>query len=452
MERIADIPFFEIEFRKSGQLHTSDAMNEVASFLRDNAITDLLVCSHGWNNDKADARALYEGFFGNAALHLAADAALGLPDRKFVFLGIYWPSKKFTDAELIPGGGAASLGDEEDPDDLLRLLDSLKTEPDRLGDEQPIDAAKIAAIERAKELVPELEADPAAREEFVEQIRSILPRDEAHADDGSDRFFSRSAEALFEDAATPVPPPDEGAGDTGGAAGGVSGLGALGDEGGAAGRFGDLFNGMTSAARRLLNFTTYYRMKARAGTVGVKGLGPALVTIHDVAPALRLHLVGHSFGGRVVTAAVHELPPGTNVHSLSLLQAAFSHNAFADKFDGIKDGFFRTVVTGRKVNGPVIITYTQNDKAVGVAYPLASRIAGQNAAGLGDRDDPYGGLGRNGAISTPEARDEILEETDFDYDFTGGALHNLKADRFISDHGAVAGLQVTYAVVAATRT
>jgi len=90
--------------------------------------------------------------------------------------------------------------------------------------------------------------------------------------------------------------------------------------------------------------------------------------------------------------------------SVSLLQAAFSHNGLSGGFgDGGKDkGFFRAIIDHKRVSGPIIITHTKNDRAVGIAYPLASRIAGQNAAALGDQNDPYGGMGRNGAQNTAE--------------------------------------------------
>lgn len=444
MVRIAGIPFFEIEFDKEGELHTRDALDEAIDFVRNDSIADLIVFSHGWNNDKADARKLYEAFLASVDGVLSGGFLASADNRKLAFLGVYWPSKKFTDRELIPGG-TAGLGDGEGGTDLLELLDSLKTEPVLLGQEDAVDAAQVDALDRAKELVPTLETDKAARYEFVEKLRSILSPADAHPDDGSDRFFSRPPEDLFAEAAAPVLPMNEEAGDSGGAA---SSFGDFGDDGGVA-SVGDLFAGFMAAGRRLLNFTTYYRMKARAGTVGTKGLALVLARMGPEAPSARLHLVGHSFGARVVTAAVHGLQAGSHVDSLSLLQAAFSHNAFAENFDGTNDGFFRSVVTDHKVRGPVIITHTRNDKAVGIAYPLASRIAGQNAAGLGDRDDPYGGLGRNGAVATPEAVDNVLQAVGFKYDFAGSVLYNLRADQFVTNHGAVTGDEVAYSVLSA---
>ena len=94
------------------------------------------------------------------------------------------------------------------------------------------------------------------------------------------------------------------------------------------------------------------------------------------------------------------------------MQAAFSHNGFARHFDGERDGFFREVVAQGKVAGPILITHTKNDRAVGIAYPIASRIARQDASDLGDEDDIFGGIGRNGALHTPEAvAGELLDAT-----------------------------------------
>ena len=62
---------------------------------------------------------------------------------------------------------------------------------------------------------------------------------------------------------------------------------------------------------------------------------------------------------------------------------------------------FRGVMSSSRVVGPIVVTYTGNDVAVGILYPIASLIAGQIAAGLGDADDPFGGLGRNGAQKRP---------------------------------------------------
>jgi pimeloyl-ACP methyl ester carboxylesterase len=88
-------------------------------------------------------------------------------------------------------------------------------------------------------------------------------------------------------------------------------------------------------------------MKQRAGIVGRKGAYRVLSQIREAHQTLKIHLIGHSFGGRLVTALA-DGPAGMKPiipESMTLLQAAFSHNGFASKFDGSRDGFFRKVVT-----------------------------------------------------------------------------------------------------------
>jgi hypothetical protein len=111
--------------------------------------------------------------------------------------------------------------------------------------------------------------------------------------------------------------------------------------------------------------------------------------------------------------------------------------------------FFRSVLSNKRISGPIIITHTKNDKAVGIAYPLASRIAGQNAAALGDQNDPYGGMGRNGAQHTDEADNvATMGLPGTKYSFRVGGVHNILAD-VITDHSDVSRVEVAYAVLTA---
>lgn len=432
MKSIGGIPVFELEFDKSGKLFDAAALTGLTTHLSEKQATDLILFAHGWNNDMADARQLYTSFFTQFG---SVRNATG-NGRVFAGAAILWPSKKFTDKDLIPGGGAASLSSQELAAIRARLKD-LGKEPVRLGKTAPVSAAKQKKIAKAQALLKNVDTDPKAQEEIVRIVRSLLSDKAAHSDDGTKDFFKVSERKLLDNLSAPV------AGTTalgaGGAAGGFSTLAVA--NGGAA----DLGDGILSGIRRLLNMTTYYQMKERAGVVGVNGVAGAIAKIRTKSPKVRLHLVGHSFGGRVVTAATDAAGSANKIDSLTLLQAAFSHNGLATKFDGKSDGFFRKVVTGKKVKGPILVTCTKNDKAVGIAYPLASRLGGQNAAALGDENDPYGGIGRNGAVKTPEAIKGTLLAAQSAYDFVGGGIYNLNADAFISDHSDVTGPQVAWA-------
>ena len=425
---------FEIEFRKDGTVHDENAVTALLDGLA--GVTDLLVLAHGWNNDMADARNLYDHLVNS--IDAVAPNVPGIAGRQLGVVRVFWPSKKFAESDLIPGGGAASAATENDAA-LIRALEELKHDPMRLGGTD-VDAARAANVDRAIELVGQLDASFEAQQEFVLRIRAVLNPDEAHPDDGSREFFEREPDVLFDRFREPIPVTLEA---------GHGGAASL-DEGGAA-FFGDLLEGAQAAARRIANFATYYQMKTRAGTVGQNGLAPLLVRVRDRRPDLPLHLVGHSFGGRLVTAASARLPANTDRVTMTLLQAAFSHNGLSRQFDTQNDGAFRTVFDDQRISGPILITHTKNDLAVGIAYPLASRIALDQAAALGDADDPYGGMGRNGAQHTPEvsvAETELRDDaSDSSYTFTRGSVFNLVADRFIADHGAVTGRQVANALL-----
>ncbi|MEL6863227.1 MAG: hypothetical protein AAFP19_02360, partial [Bacteroidota bacterium] len=206
-----------------------------------------------------------------------------------------------------------------------------------------------------------------------------------------------------------------------------------------------VFNRVQGGARNLLNLVTYYQMKKRAGTIA-QGLNPFLKKVREQYPTLHFHFVGHSFGARLITATAagaYDL----SIHSITLLQAAFSHNGFADNYSGDKDGFFRHVISEKRVSGPILISHTKNDGPVSIAYPIASRIARQVASGLGGKNDPYGGMGSNGAQKTPEAVNGKLLAVGNDYQFEAGRIYNLLADDYIKNHSDIKGEEVAYALL-----
>ena len=409
--------------------------------------SSLLVLTHGWNNDMAEARQLYNEWL--ASLRQVDSAGSAILSKTTV-LQVFWPSKKFAAEDLIAGGGAASLSEG---DEIQLSLQALKHDPYLLGDHgsETVEPVWSNDIDHAMALVDQLENSEQARREFVLHIRAALNPAEAHNDDASREFFELEPDELFERFGDPVAMTDSSP--DGGSAGGV-GLTAFQDAGGAAFLSGG-WSKIKSAAVRIANYATYYQMKSRAGAVGRNGLAQTLELVRQQYPQLPAHLIGHSFGARAVVAAVAQLTPGKAPVSLSLFQAAFSHNGFAEKFDDKHDGAFRSVVKDLRATGPIIITHTKNDRAIGIAYPLASRIARDNAAALGDKNDPYGGMGRNGAQHTPEVNTTEAFLRDWDtaapYDFSPGHVYNLQADRFIDDHADVKGVEVAYATLHAMR-
>jgi hypothetical protein len=434
MEQLSGFPYFPVQFTKEAAVHNQADVAALQDFLKREGTTDLIVISHGWNNNMEEAKALYASLFANVRSLLDAGTFATLANRKWAVLGVLWPSKKFEEKELIPSG-AAGAGSVVGVAALKAKLEGLKGVFDAPQADRTLD--------ELQRLLPKLEDSTSAQKEFVDKVRSLVQTHTLEAEDGSEVFFKVPSGELLEKLRKPVsftvarPPAN---------AGGAAGIGT----GGAAG-LGEFFSGIWSGVRNALNYTTYYQMKERAGLVGANGVNPILRAIQAARPDVRLHLIGHSFGGRLVAAAVAGVDDATllRVQTLSLLQAAFSHYGFAEKWDGTHNGFFHRVISGRAVAGPTIITCTANDKAVGLAYPIASLLAGQVAAGIGDKNDKYGGIGRNGAQKTPGTVDLTLLESTGSYQLTNGMMHNLSTDRLIKDHGDVANKEVAFAVVSA---
>jgi pimeloyl-ACP methyl ester carboxylesterase len=108
-------------------------------------------------------------------------------------------------------------------------------------------------------------------------------------------------------------------------------------------------------------------MKQRAGIVGSQGLHPILASLQPRrAAGTRIHLIGHSFGGKLLTAALtgHQLAGGNRVDSLMLIQAAFSHFAFSttDEIRALgvtsdRPGLYLPVVANNLVAGLIVATH-----------------------------------------------------------------------------------------------
>jgi hypothetical protein len=94
------------------------------------------------------------------------------------------------------------------------------------------------------------------------------------------------------------------------------------------------------------------------------------------------------------------------------------------------------------------VTHSVHDLAVGWAYPAASLVFGQVASGIADVN-PFGGMGADGAVSTPEAIFDDLQEAGKPYTRLPDRIRvrNLRGDAYISGHGDITGKEVVYAVL-----
>ncbi|WP_328614821.1 hypothetical protein OHS18_44245 [Amycolatopsis sp. NBC_00355] len=354
--QLSGFPAAEVGFDRAGRL-TGDRGAAVRELAADSATTDLVVLSHGWDDDHATARQLY------AAL---AASLRAVSETRLAFACVLWPSRRFAES---PGLA-----------ERLALLRELRPEHE-------------PTIDAAAELVPALAARSTARTAFAAALLSVAPPAAQDREDASTELLTLPGGTVLDRLAKPA-------------------------------------SGFVEAARELLDYLTYYEMKARAGVVGERGLAPLLAAV--ARPGLRVHLVGHGFGGRLVTSAAASRPAGT-VSTLTLLQATLSRHAFAEH------GGYRGVLDEHVVTGPILVTHTTYDLVAGVAFEIASRVTG-----LG-----YGAIGRDGAQATAEAVPGELLPVGGRYAWRPGVPHNLRADRFVRGHTDVHGPEVAHALSSA---
>jgi hypothetical protein len=222
------------------------------------------------------------------------------------------------------------------------------------------------------------------------------------------------------------------------------------------------FKTLWSGAREVLRGMSYYEMKNRAGVVGRDGLGPMLARLASSAPGLRVHLMGHSFGARLVSYALAGLPAtatggASPVKSLTLIQGAFSHFAFARPTPcrAVAAGALSGVVD--RVDGPLLSTFSAADRAVGWWYPAASMLAHQNAEAMADLTYEWGGMGHDGFQQSPAGNRIALKPEGSAYGFATNGIYLLDANKiiaqnqsaFVGAHCDICHPEVAWAVVSA---
>jgi hypothetical protein len=223
---------------------------------------------------------------------------------------------------------------------------------------------------------------------------------------------------------------------------------------------GDTFQRLWTGAREALRATSYWSMKERAGHVGERGLGPVIARLQQAAPNIRVHLIGHSFGARVVSFSLKGLPgsfTGANspVKSLTLIQGAFSHFAFADTLPHAQDRSGALKGTASRVDGPILVTYSEHDLAVCRRYPQASLISRDDAAAAEDIAFRFGAMGADGAQAVAAAADSF-KPVGQSYTFAKGRFLNLDGNQLITQgdppsgaHSDIFYQEIAWAVLAA---
>lgn len=436
MTDLSGTPFTWLNYDAAGGLADADASSLKA--LMTPGVSDLVVMSHGWKTDQAGAQALYEPLWRHVR---DGWPAAGRSLDGFVVAGVIWPSKLFrTDF------------DNPAPPPAAQALDTSGAQggdlPDRALDQIFDDFETLVGGERAQALralaAPLRDGlDQGDPDAFVRASRQALPSAPGHDPElaaDAQGYDGRPGREVLLDL---FDPPTLRTSASTQAALGLSDV------------IGGVFAGPRASLGRLLNQLSYFEMKSRAGLVGA-ALGGRTLAALPAEHEVRVHLIGHSFGARLVTAAADALAPtrGLALRSLTLLQGAFSHNALASTFPdgglfgGQAHGAFQGVL-GR-VGGPISITNTHNDSACTLAYAIASRLSRDIATAIGDAQDRFGAMGANGAQFVGAHQSPIADlAPGARYVFAPGKVHNVLATACISEHMDVTNVEVGRFVAAA---
>jgi hypothetical protein len=384
---IEGLKYWEVEFDKAGGIIGDDNLQ---ADLPASGVRDLFVFSHGWNSSERGAKGLYRDVFTLIAGMLTDEQR-----RTSGLVGVLWPSLLFPEDGPADDGSPAPT--TTTPDGVRVPVESSGRElAEALKDKFPGQEQEVQTL---GSLLDAQVQDGAALDRFHQLATGLVTTPETGGDEDNGEaavLTASSRDVLVELAAAPGEP----RADTQG-----------------------LPNPLKLAwrgARELFRTTSYYEMKNRAGVIGNQGLGPLLGKLHQGTGGLRVHLMGHSFGARLVAFSLSGLPTGITgeaspVKSLLLIQGAFSHFAFSKQ----KPGALQHVTN--RVDGPLLATFSSRDRAVGLWYPNASRLARQDNEASDDFNFRWGGMGHDGYQQDGVVDSDLLAQ---------GAAYQLKKHTF----------------------
>ncbi|MFF4287511.1 hypothetical protein ACFY0R_19635 [Streptomyces sp. NPDC001633] len=435
-QQATNAPVWDLEFDEKGRL-TAPAEGDFLDQVIAEGVDDLFMFSHGWGTSESNARGLYQEMFP-----MIQDAATDAADLgKVGFAGIYWPSLWFppTQATPPPAAGATQAGSGALVDlnaGTTALSGREIAESLQPGFADPAQQQKVRdigrLIDQGEAAVGSNESD-AAKEERLRQIHQLLKSLVPPAPDGEFEDSGETALLLTADPKTGYQAAAEAFGSA--------------PPGSATQGIGDWFSQAINGAKDAVRVLSYTIMKARAGDIGRGALGPLLEALHGRSSSVRVHLIGHSFGARLVSFALSGIraPANSPVASLLLLQGAFSHWSFSHAKDNPFGSAGALNAFADRVHGPLVATFSVHDWAVGVWYPKASFLARQDSQA--EAVGRWGGMGADGYQAVNPSEDRVMPpDGNTNYGFApgtfyrvnaAGVINNVKGESFSGAHSDI---------------
>jgi len=409
-------PFYILPFDKKGRCEAPLTRDHLLRTLEEGSYTHVFLFSHGWNNDWAAATQRYDDFIAGFQ-SLRDKLSLPLPNLYHPLLvGVIWPST----ALVLPWEEAPDFAADATVAEDLNAVREIAAD---LPDENVTRFYELS--QRGQDLTPD---------EAKEMASLLVPLYQRADDEAGQRVADAisTTEELVQIWRTAQP--DKKTVDTSGEFG-------FADDEGAGLPEAAPFPGFLDP-RLVLRLVTVRQMKDRAGTVGYHGVAPLLRELLSVSTA-RAHLVGHSYGCKVILSALCAAAPPRQVESLLLFQPAVSHLSFAQDADGKgTPGGYRSALA--HVRQPILTTFTRRDLPLHKAFHLALRRSSdlgevQIAAGAApSRFAALGGYGPSG-FGPGEVREIPMKRPPGRYELGADApeIYALRADDLIAGHGDI---------------
>lgn len=418
------VPFYVIPFDKHGACTAPQTRAHLLATLGAGPYTDLFLFSHGWNNDWTVATERYRSFY-EGYTRQRRERGDPLPDPyRPLLVGVFWPSTALAFGESERGPAMAGHAADED----------LRTAAENLAEELPEADRDRFLVLTAKDRLDEAEA-----RELAEIARVLYDQGDELGDE-----TIPTAEAVLETWSEGEAPKelfdDEFVGTVGGASGGPQAAGV-----------GDWLKKGWLAVRTPIRLLTVYQMKNRAGRVGCHGVGPLLADLLEAGDA-RLHLIGHSYGGKVVLSALACGDSGVlprPVESLLLLQPAVNHLCFAPLLADVgRPGGYHAVLS--RVRRPVLSTFSAHDSALRSQFhriPWTKNAIGEPRIAAGD--EPPSRYAALGGFGPREAGQHTIDMPAAGVPYTLDAavpLYGLRATDRIRGHGDISNPNTWWAL------
>jgi pimeloyl-ACP methyl ester carboxylesterase len=414
-------PWYIIPFDKKGRCDGPATRDHLVATARNGSPTDVFIFSHGWNNDWQWASKTYnrflEGYQDLRRSHHLRDPEPYRP----LLVGIFWPST----ALVMPWEKAPKIaGPIPEADETDREVAQERREVQEIAED--LGEADVETFYSLAQHEGEL-----GRDEALVLARILAPLYRRGDLDIAVSEAEVSAEELVEvweetaEAAAPEPEFD----------GKIRSLRGRAEDG------ESLLSRLDP--RNLIRLATVRQMKDRAGTVGASGVSRLLTELQKAAPDAWFHLVGHSYGCKVLLSAICYLGLPRPVKSLLLLQPAVSHLCFAaDATGNGQPGGYHAAL--KLVEQPILTTYSANDDPLTHWFHRALwRKADLGEARIAAPETPpsvfaaLGGFGPGGCDALCERIDIKTVPDYYDLDPKGPRIYALNGDQYIGDHGDI---------------